>query len=477
MSSVLSRRTTPLQNRLIALIQFLFFIMGLLLMVGGGARISIEFGRELFGINTERFKEGLANWTGETFTSLPVLAIAIVVFLVGYGLWWSAAALGAKTPPAWHAGRNGMIALLAALLVAIGLTIWVIDRLVLYVVPAAVIIGVLVVVLLVRFTQPDFRLNLGAERIQRTEPRRAWWLYLVAVVAVAALTVLGLVYAVLTDAIELPLPDVASGQLIYLTTFDAYNDEWSLSKSDYETDYSRVETDETGNNRLILSLKESVIPDDGFYTLLNRKFRDFDIRVTTTELESDIAHDNRYGIIFRYRDEKEYYAFQISGDGHYSLVKAVPDDSSPTGVSVITISVWIPTTHASDEQEPPYPTLIRPGNYNSIQEPLDAMNEIRVVGRDNKFWFYVNGEPLVFCLKGTRGNSMWVEFQGWCVEGNEATYVFEDDDYQQGQIGLFVGNTASSDFSAPISIAFDNVVILGPPSTIVVPSIELSPTP
>lgn len=474
MSNALNRRTTPLQNRLIALIQFLFFLMGLLLMLGGGARISIEFGRELFGINTGRFKEGLANWTGDTFTSLPVLAIAILVFGVGYNLWWSAAALGAKTPPAWHAGRNGMLASLAALAGLTGLAVWM-NRFLFYVLPTTILLGALIAVVLVRFSQPDFRLNLGAERIQRTEPRRSWLLYGVLAVAISTLTVLGLVYAVLTDAIELPLPDVGDGELLYLTTFDDYNDEWDLAaQGKYR---SEVLNDEQGNPQLVLTMElDPSDAGDGFYSLLNRKFRDFDLRVTTTQLESDAVYDNRFGIIFRYRDDKNYYSFEISGDGNYRLIKAAKDDEAPNGVRVDVISEWHLTTDIRNADGPPFNTLIRPGMENPIAQPLDAMNELRIVARGSRFWFYVNGEPLLFCLKGSRRVSMWAGAKA-CVEGNIPTYVFNDADYKQGKLGFFVGTTVNSDPEADVRIAFDNVVILGPPSTIVVPSLDPTPTP
>jgi hypothetical protein len=470
--SVPIRRLTPAQNRLIIEIQLLFFLFGLLLMIAGGLRIGIEFVEQIFGTNTEKFKEGIADLvTGKTFTSVPVLLVAIAVFLVGYGLWWSMAALGAKEPPAWHAGRNSLVVLLAVQVGTIFITLWLRSQLLVYVAPLIALIAGFTLWLLVRFSQPDLRLILGAERIARTSPRFAWWFYAIVVFATSTLTVLGLVYAVLTDRIELPLPDVQPGELLYTTTFDSYNDEWDLYNSSKET--AQVVVDETGNRRLVLTMVFDKPIWDGIFSLLDRKFRDFDIRLATHQLQSDPNHDNRLGIIFRYRDNKHYYAFEISGDGYYRVVKVEPSDD-PNQDAVTEISAWNRTTiPRADQFEPPFPTLVRPGSGNPITTIRDAMNEIRIIARGDKFWFFVNGQPMMLCLKGSTLNSTW-STPTTCAQGNIASYMFQDDDYKQGKIGVLIGHSPNSEFDYPVSIAFDNIVVLGPPSQIAIPNIETS---
>ncbi|NDJ84670.1 MAG: hypothetical protein GYB66_02185 [Chloroflexi bacterium] len=456
------QRTSPRQNRLIAVIQVLFLVMGLLILMAGGVRVVVEFSQALFGVNTEQLKEGLADRvTGDTFTSYPVLMVAIVLMVIGYGLLWSSIALGAKEPPAWHAGRTALLALLCTLALFAAIAIWLGGRFLFGLIPIFATIA-LTLWLYLQFIQPDYRLALGAERIRRDQPRYTWMLYAVLVVAASTLTVLGLVYAILTDVIELPLPDTEPGELLFITTFDKFNDEW---------DEGEILADENGDNHLVLSWEFEAGPPDGYFALLNRKFRDFDMRVTTTQLNSDPVHDNRYGIIFRYRNDENYYLFEISGDGYYQLSKVYSDDDDPEGVVQETLSVWIPTTDQTSF-EPPHPTLIRPGKQNVIESPKDAQNEIRIVARDDAFRFFVNGKPLLLCLKGSRRESMYVENEQECVEGNEATYVFTDDDFKQGQIGLSVGNTPNSADDYPITIAFDNIVILGPPSQITTPALQ-----
>ncbi len=448
------------QNLLIAEMLVLFFFMGILLILAGGLRVSIEF-REITGVNPDQMKEAL----GDSFAALPVLVLASFMMLVGYGLIWGVMALGAREAPAWHAGRNGLMAVILILvMVGTGLVTTLRPGWLWYAIPPLAILGAVILWMLVRFTQPDFRLALGAERIRRRRSRYRWIVTALLIIAISTLTALGVVHAVLTDAIELPLPDVAPGELLYLTTFDGYNDEW---------DEGEIVTDETGNQRLEISIDlVTNINEESLFSLLDRKFRDFDMRVTLTQLESDPTHDNEIGVIFRYRSNEEYYLFKISGDGYYRLLKISPDsDDEDEDADVETISTWIPTTTIT-ANDPPYSTLIRPGRHNEIQSPLDATNEIRIIGRGDKFWFYVNGEPLLLCLRGLRGNSMWVANESACVEGNIATYIFQDDDYKQGQIGLSVAYSPSSDTNFPITVAFDNVVVVGPPSRITVPNIE-----
>lgn len=463
------RPLSPPQNRLIIGLQLLFFVAGLWLMLIGGVRVAVEFSQQIFGLSSSRFKEGIATWVGDTFTSLPLLVIGGAIFLAGYGLWWAMAAVGAKEPPAWQAGRNGLVTLIVTLIGMMFLTLWLRSGLLIVVAPILLLFIALAAWMFTLLSQDEFRLALGAERILRTEPRRYPWLFYGAIViALSALTVLGLVYAVLTDRIELPLSDTEAGELLYITSFDNYNDEWDI----YEGNESaQIIADETGNQRLVISMPVETSGSGGIFSLLNRKFRDFDVRVSTTQLQSDPSHDNRIGILFRYRDDKHYYAFEISGDGWYRLVKVETDDAD--AVKVTEVSNWGPTTSFPEDQfEPPYPTIIRPGSDNVIVDNLDAMNEIRIVGQGNQFRFYVNGQAMMLCLKGSTLNSMQRRRPtDPCVEGNEATFVYEDGEYEQGQIGFLVGNTAGSELDYPVTVAFDNVVVLGPAERLHVPDI------
>lgn len=465
-------RLTPVHHRAIVATQLLFFLSGILLLYSGMVRIAIEFSEQLFNVNSESIKTGLANWVpgaGETFTSPIMLLVGIAAVFAGYGLVWSVTALGAKEPPAWSAARYGLT-MLVILFASLAVFLVIIDAP--FLLPSLVIIILSLLLslwLLVRMIQPDFKLALGAEKLRPQQDQRSglsWVLSGIGVMAVSTLIVLAIVYAVLTDTIELPISDVEAGELIYVSTFDAFNDEWDIE--DDGSVSAQIEADASGNRRLVLSMLE----EDGVFSLLDRKLRNFDLRVTTTQLESDEAHDNSFGVIFGYRgDDEPYFQFQISGDGYYRLMKIIPqndteEDSVVAGQDVV-ISTWKATTTRPDTDTSLVrnPTLIRPGRDNTIDTSLDRENEIRVVVREQTFAFFINGEPVPLCLKGTRGNSMWVGDD--CVEGNIKTYTYTDSDYRQGQVGFFVNRTPTSDVNAyNITVAFDAVLIVGPPHTL-----------
>ena len=463
-------RLTPSQNRLILLIQVVLFLLGVLLLVIGGLRIAIEFSETLFNVDSEQLKEGISGWvTGDTYTSPLVLMISIVAAVVGYSMIWSSMAIGAKEPPAWSAGRNSLIISIISLVLLAAVAILIDAPFLPFILGGIVILTILELWLVVRWIQHDFRLALGAERIQqRTRSRWVWVLYGLLVVSASTLGALGLVYAVFTDVIELPVADTPSGELIYITTFDGFNDEWILS----EDDTTRAEITILNDGQQLVLFKQGVETasqvDDGqiLFSLLDRKLNNYDLSVTTTQLASDEFHDNLYGVMVGYRGEDElYYLFQISGDGYYRLVKIIPGVDNDE-----IISDWIDTTNRNVDPDPMtgnYPTLIRPGRSNTIQNPIDARNEIRVVVSDQSFSFFVNGEPLPLCLKGSRQRSMW--FNGTCVEGNIQSYTYQDDDYRQGQVGVFIGRTPSSDPLADVSVAFDNIIIVGSPTDLVTP--------
>lgn len=459
-------RTELRRLLLMAETQVLFFFMGLAFMLAGSVRVIIEF-ESITGFDAQQLKKGLAErFTGDTFTSLPALLVAAALMLVGYGLWWGLTALGAREAPAWRAGQLGLISIIIVLLFGGAGLMLVLPGFWFLLLPM-ILIAVIAGWFLILFRQDDYRFDLGPKT---AFTKRKMHLLRIRngalVLSTSTLAALGIVYAVLTDAIELPLPDTQPGELLYITTFDNYNDEWDIYESTNES--AQVMTAIDGDHHLVLTIN----PDeqaDFLITTLNRKFRDFDLRVTTTQLASDDYHDNIIGVIFRYRDADNFYAFEISGDGYYRLLRREKAPTEETATDTI-LSLWIPTTITDDEGN--RQTLIRPGRGNEITNDNDAMNEIRIIGRDDRFWFFINGQPVWFCLRGNTRQSTWNPATNSCATGNVRSYVVEDDMFKQGRIGLEVGNTVNSTVDVPISIAFDNLVVTGPPKTITVPVLE-----
>jgi hypothetical protein len=151
---------TQEQNRVVAVMQALFLVMGIILILIGAIRISFEsdtlydiYTKQIgtyfiehpdspilsavFSVLDDSTNEGDGSATDtETstinnsgaaggiqllgfFSSFTFLVISSIIAIGGFGLIWCAVALGAKEPPAWHAGRHGLVALIGVMNIGI----------------------------------------------------------------------------------------------------------------------------------------------------------------------------------------------------------------------------------------------------------------------------------------------------------------------------------------------------------------------
>lgn len=283
---------------------------------------------------------------------------------------------------------------------------------------------------------------MGGRRLMRLEDADhasgARWRHLrraAVVLWLVALMAPGATLAVLTDwLVELPVDPPEPGQLLYATTFDDFNDEWDLYTGRDAAQVQRIANDEGQPDSVLVIEYGSGAPDEVVWSSLNRKFSDFDLRVTARLLDGPVDQ-NQFGVVFRYRDENNFYIFRISADGYYSLGKV------RNGVQE-KISDWGVTD------------LIHQGN---------ALNEIRVVGYGDTFVFFINGQPVPLCLKGENETSMWANWEGpgICYTA-EPTPVFRDNAFAQGRIALAAGTIDGSE----IAVAFDDVILTGPSPTL-----------
>lgn len=246
---------------------------------------------------------------------------------------------------------------------------------------------------------------------------------------------LGATLGVLTDWLyEIPVHRPQPGALLYATSFDDLNDEWDRYPGSDSAQIMFEAADPAvsplAGGRLVIT-HGSPNQDEVIWSTLDRKFNDMDLRVTTLLLDGPVDQ-NQFGVIFRYRDKKNFYSFRISGDGYYMLSKV------KNGVQEV-LSDWGPSD------------AIRQGN---------AANEIRVLARGNEFRFFINGQPVQLCLKGRNKYSMWDTSQGAgvCFAGGELTTVYRDSAFKQGRVALTAGTLDGS----KIAVAFDDLVIVGP---------------
>lgn len=101
--------------------------------------------------------------------------------------------------------------------------------------------------------------------------------------------------------------------------------------------------------------------------------RDFDDVVITAEARQvDGPNDNAYGIICRYQNEENFYAFMVSGDGYFAIGKY------QTGVETVTYLTPDAQFQPSD----------------AINVGV-ASNELRVSCIGNQLSMEVNGIPLL----------------------------------------------------------------------------------
>ncbi|MCC7206133.1 MAG: hypothetical protein IT323_02430, partial [Anaerolineae bacterium] len=239
---------------------------------------------------------------------------------------------------------------------------------------------------------------------------------LLIVIALLALVNVGLLVVPRLQQPATPVP----GELIYVTTFDGFNDQWTQERGQTRT--------EVGGGALLIS---SDSPNEGIFSALDRDLGDFDL---TVDARWQAVPDD-YGqvaVIFRSVDRDNFYAFKLRADGAYR-VEAVRDGAPDT------LSEWQITP------------VVRTGE--------GAMNRIRIVGKAFIFTFYVNGEQLALCLRGQDRKSTWTGPRtGQCMSDNGRTRLeMADNAFARGRIAL--GAVASEPGT---QVVFDNVVIAGP---------------
>ena len=213
-----------------------------------------------------------------------------------------------------------------------------------------------------------------------------------------------------------------AGGLLYVTTFDAFNEDW--------TQYQGRLSSEVTNSVLRVSVDEPVA---GPYSVASPHMADFDVRVQARAVEG--PEDNGFGVVFREQDRNNFYYFLISSDGYYQVVRTL--DGRPRE-----ISTWIET---------PF-----------VNRGVGAVNTLRVVGRGNEFQFYVNEQPLLLCIPDDpNAQSTWNWLDEICIDGAMLdTYV--DDHFPTGRLGVVATTIEGSETG--VIVDFDNVLVYEPES-------------
>jgi hypothetical protein len=211
------------------------------------------------------------------------------------------------------------------------------------------------------------------------------------------------------------------GQVLYVATFDGFDDEWSLSQG---RNLTQIE-----NGMLRISV---VTPQTRLWADALPTFGDFDLRVQTAAVSGPT--DNAYGVIFRFRDPDNYYLFQVSSDGFYRVARVLNGDLRE-------ISTWIRSDMAENG-------LVNAG--------FGSTNHLRVVARGDRFRFYINGVLAQLCIPNDSAAQSTYRL-GTCIEGSMQDEML-DRSFAVGRIGVMVETRAEAEVVAE----FDNVMVLGP---------------
>jgi hypothetical protein len=205
------------------------------------------------------------------------------------------------------------------------------------------------------------------------------------------------------------------GELLYIATFDRFEDEWGLQ-----------------GLRLEPVIADGVMRFDvndivrSPYATTKPHFSDFDLRLEARPVSGPL--NNGYGVVFRLQDPQNFYRFLVSSDGFYRVDRMIDGVEKD-------LSTWIKS-----------PVL---------NAGVGVTNWLRVVAVGEQFQFFINNQPVQLCVPDDpAGESTY--FLDECVDGTMVD-MLQDDSFASGQIGPAVLTLDEKD----VVIEFDNLVVLG----------------
>lgn len=210
----------------------------------------------------------------------------------------------------------------------------------------------------------------------------------------------------------------APGELLYVETFDNASDEWESAQGSLSSQVI------DGAIRLGVDNEGA-----GIFSTANPYFRNFDVEVETRLVDGPL--NNTYGVVFRQLDLQNYYAFFISSSGYY-YVGRISDGSTKA------LHNW----HRSE----------------TIHTEIGAVNMLRVVGYEDRFQFFINGEQVELCIPNQPDAESTPLATGECRDGTWRTTLV-DNSIRYGRLG--VGVQVGIREETGVVVDFDNVIVYG----------------
>lgn len=281
-------------------------------------------------------------------------------------------------------------------------------------------------------------------------PKRGLLLAIAGLLA-AALIIANLYYA--TQSSNSRILEGAPGDLLFVSAFTGFTDEWDL--------YTGQQSAAIVEDQLELRVTS---PQTATWSAARHRFHNFDMSVSAVAYAGPI--DNAYGVIFHARDAADgacnlpavilcgigdllpiagaalrqvfepaesggHFAFLISSDGYYSLRKTEGDLTK-------LLSDWISSP--------------------LINQGLGAVNTIRVIARDSRYHFYINGAGAPLCISNDP-NATSTFVGGQCIDGSMRD-SYHDEPGMSGKLGLIAQSTTTG--GGGVVLRFDNLLVFSP---------------
>jgi len=214
----------------------------------------------------------------------------------------------------------------------------------------------------------------------------------------------------------------ASGQILYASGFeDSASPEWEQ--------YRSAVTAQLADGRLSLIADSA---KDNIFAPLAYTFRDFDLRVAARQTFGEDPF-SEYGVLFRYQDKRNFYIFRVRSDGSYRVSRAI------------------------DGKQEDLSTNTDPERFRSpLAVGLNWMNDLRIVAKGDRFQFYINGQQLTLCPKGSDKRSTW-DGERCVSNGGQTALELVDSTFADGRIALSIYENTEK-----VAVDFDNLVMIAP---------------
>ncbi len=208
----------------------------------------------------------------------------------------------------------------------------------------------------------------------------------------------------------------AAGDLLYVEAFDGQADEWQLYDGRLAAQVEAGELRITNGQQNVWA-----------FSVARPYFADFNLIVDARAVSGPV--NNGYGVVFRYRDPQNFYMFLVSSDGYYQVRRVLDGEQRE-------LSGWIDSV--------------------AVRQGIGQVNRLRVVARDGRFQFYVNGQRMSVCVSDDPDTPSLYTFQG-CLGGTMRDELI-DTSLPFGQVGVVAQTLDEPDVVA----GFDHVVVYSP---------------